>query len=85
MKDVVLLFDEMKINANLVFDKNNGKRPGYFDLGDPEVYFATIEKVDTLATHALIFFLRDVATDLKFSLAYFATDGITSSQLMPLF
>lgn len=35
--------------------------------------------------HALVFFIRGVCTELKFSLAHFATDGVTSDQLIPLF
>ena len=38
-----------------------------------------------LATHALVFFIRCLATNLKFSYAYFATDGITVTQLILLF
>ena len=82
---VVLLFDEMKIMSNLVFDKVTGELIGYLDLGDPDINFAVLDKVDDIATHALVFFLRGVCTELKFSLAYFATNGITSYQLMPLF
>lgn len=82
---VVLLFDEMKINSNLVFDKVTGELIGYVDLGDPEVNYATLDKIDEIATHALVFFIRGVCTELKFSLAHFATDGVTADQLMPLF
>lgn len=82
---VVLLFDEMKVTSNLVFDKVTGELIGYVDLGDPDINFATLEKADDLASHALVFMVRGVCTELKFSLAYFATDGITSYQLMPLF
>ena len=38
-----------------------------------------------LATYALIYYLRGIASNLKFSLAYFATKGVTSSQLMMTF
>lgn len=82
---IVLLFDEMKISSNLVFDKVTGELIGYLDLGDPDINFGTLEKVDKIASNALVFFIRGVCTQLKFSLAYFATDGITSFQLMPLF
>ena len=82
---VVLLFDEMKIMSNLVFDKITGESIGYVDLGDPDVNFATLEELDEVATHALVFLLRGVCTELKFRLAYFSTNGVTSSQLMPLF
>lgn len=82
---VVLLFDEMKIMSNLVFDKVTGELIGYIDLGDPDINFGTLKKVDEIATHALVFLIRGVCTELKFSLAYFATAGVTAAQLMPLF
>ena len=83
---VCLLIDEMKIKSNLVFDKHSGELIGYLDLGDPEKNVATIEEENnTLATHALVFYLRGIATNLKYSFAYFATTGVTSGQLMPLF
>lgn len=46
---VILLFDEMKIMANLVLDKVTGELIGFTDLGDPDVNFACLEK----ASHAL--------------------------------
>ena len=82
---IVVLFDEMKVNSNLVFDKTSGELIGYLDLGDSDLNFGTLDKVDKIASHALLFFIRGVCTELKFSLAYFATSGITSYQLMPLF
>ena len=82
---VVLLFDEMKIMANLVLDKVTGELIGFTDLGDPDVNFGSLKKVDELATHALAFLVRGVCTELKFCLAHFATTGITAAQLMSLF
>ena len=82
---VVLLFDEMKVLSNLVFDKVTGELIGFVDLGDPDVNFAVLEKADEIATHALAFLIRGVCTQLKFSLAYFATSGVTSIQLLPIF
>ena len=82
---VVLLFDEMKVMANLVLDKTTGELIGFTDLGDPDLNFGVLEKVDMIVTHALAFLVRGVCTDLKFGLAHFATAGITAAQLMPLF
>ena len=83
---VVLLFDEMKVKANLVFDKHTGELKGYLDLGCVEDDFSILgRESDCLATHALVFLLRGVATNLKYNLAYFATDGVISLQLMVLF
>jgi len=55
---VVLLFDEMKVQANLVFEKNTGELIGFVDLGDPDVNFGTLEKQDEIATHALVFLVH---------------------------
>ena len=82
---VVVLFDEMKVQSNLVFDKHTGELIGYVDLGDPDINYGTLEMQDEIATHALVFLVRGVCTELKFALAYFATTGVTSAQLMPLF
>jgi len=82
---VVVLFDEMKVQSKLVFDKHTGELIGYVDLGDPDINYGTPEMEDEIATHALVFLVRGVCTELKFALAYFATTGVTSAQLMPLF
>ena len=71
--------------SNLDFNKVTGEQIGYLDLGDPEITFGTLEKVDEITSHALVLFIREICTELKFSLAYFATNGFTSHQLMPLF
>ena len=72
-KHVVLLLDEMKIQENLVWDKHTGELIGYVDLGDEDLNFASLENVETIATHILVFMLRSVVNPLKFSLASFAT------------
>ncbi|XP_044165514.1 uncharacterized protein LOC122949486 [Acropora millepora] len=82
---VVFLFDEMKVLSNLVLDKVSEELIGFVDLGDPDVNFAVLEKADEIATHALIFLIRGACTQSKFSLAYFATSGVTSIQLLPIF
>ena len=82
---VVLLFDEMKIMANLVLDKVTGELIGFTDLVDPDLNFGSLEKVDEVASHALAFLVRGVCTELKFRLAHFAATGVTAAQLMPLF
>ena len=81
-----ILMDEMKIMSNLIFDKHTGELKGYLDLGSVDVDFSTLgREKDELATHALVFYLRGVISDLKYSLAYFATDGAVSVQIMALF
>ena len=83
---VTLMFDEMKIKSNLVFDKHNDELIGFVDLGDPDTNYNCFgEEENNLATHALIFYLRGLMTTLKYCFAYFGTTGITSTQLMPIF
>ena len=77
---VALLFEEMKVQANLVLDKVTGELVGFTTLGDPDVNFATLEKVNDIASHVLVFKIRGLCTELKFSLAHFATTGITAHQ-----
>ena len=81
---VVLSFDEMKIQSKLVFDKHTNELSGFVDLGEEKLNEA-LTSTNELATHALVFFVRGVATDLKYTLAYFLTKDVTSYQLMSLF
>ncbi len=76
-KFVCISFDEMKISEGLVFDKYSVKLIGFTDFGDGEINEACLQKEKTLATHALLFLVRGISSDLKFPLAYFATDGLT--------
>ena len=68
-----------------MYDKVTDELIGFVDLGDPEVNFATLEEVNELATHAMVFFVRGIATDLNFNLAYIATTRISSYQILPIF
>ena len=83
---ITIMFDEMKIRSNLVFDKNNDELIGFVDLGDPEVNFSSFgDGENILATHVLIFYIRGLASNLKYCFAYFSTTGVTSTQIMPIF
>ena len=65
---------------------HSGELIGYVDLGDPELNYSTFQNTEALPTHVLVYYIRGLAaSDLKFSLAYFATKGITSYQIMPTF
>ena len=81
---VVLVMDEMKIQSDLVFDKNSGDLVGFMDLGDPMTNFACLDDKDMIATHALAFLVRGLCTDVKHIIAYFFTGNVTSYQLMPI-
>ena len=52
---VTILFDEMKIQENLVWDKHSGELIGFDDLSDINVNFATLKNIQTLATRFITF------------------------------
>ena len=84
-KCVVLSFEEVKIQSDLVFDKHSGKVIGFVDVGDNDINVATFSDLEAVATHVLGFQIRDLYGHLKFNFGYFATNGILSHQLTPLF
>lgn len=81
---VVVMFDEMKIKCNLVFDKHSEKLIGFVDLGDPQVNHATFDEIQP-ASHVLAFYVRGITTKLQFMLGYFFTRNVVSYQIIPLF
>ena len=84
-KYIVLSFDEMKIQDDLVYDKNTGELIGFIDLGDTDVNRATLANMEKIATHVLVFLVKSVMNPLSYSFATFATSGVTSYQLFPIF
>ena len=82
---MVILFDEMKIQENLVWSKHTGDLIGFVDLGDVNLNYATLQETNAIASHVLVFLLRSVVNLFKFSLANFATRNATASQIFPLF
>ena len=75
----------MKVQGNVVWDKHSEELIGYVNLGEPEINYATLEKGDEIASHALLFMARGISTNLKDTLGYFATAGVTAVQLFPIF
>jgi hypothetical protein len=84
-RHVAVVMDEMKIQSNLVFDKVSGELIGFIDFGDPMTNYATLQEEDTIASHALAFLVRGLATDLKHIIGYYFTGNVTSFQIMPIF
>ena len=73
----------MKFQSKLVFDKHSNELICFVDLGEEELNFSSGSS--DLSTHALLFFVRGAASDLKYTLAYFLTKDVTSYQVMPMF
>ena len=58
---IVLVFAEMKLQEDLVWDKTTGKLMGFVDLGDIDLNYATLQNVQQLATHILVFMVKNIA------------------------
>ena len=82
---MVILFDEMKIQENLVWSKHTGDLIDFADLGNVNLNYATPKETNAIASHVLVFLLRNVVNPFKFSLANFETKNATASQVFPLF
>lgn len=82
---IVICFDEMKVQEDLVWDKNTGELVGFVDLGDMNVNNAVLSQESQLATHILVFLIKSVVNPLSFSFATFSTSGNTAAQLFPIF
>jgi hypothetical protein len=81
-RHVVLVFDEMRIQESLVFDKNSSNIIGYVNLGDINMRLknleATLEKgteEKEVATHMLVLYIRGILTKIEYPLAQFPTTG----------
>ena len=75
----------MKIQDDLVWDKHTGELIGFVDLGDTDLNYATLKKVDSVAFHVLVFMVKSVVNPLSYSFAIFSTHGVTCDQLFPIF
>ena len=63
---MVLLLDEMKVQESLVWDKHTGELIGYVDFGDSDINLATLENVETIATHVLVMMVRSIVNPFNF-------------------
>ncbi|CAC5369285.1 THAP9 [Mytilus coruscus] len=87
---VGILFDEIKIQEDLVFDKHTGELIGYCDLDSIGNEILNLEnlvgncKKSQLAKFMLVIMVRGVTSNLKFPLAGFATSSITADFLYPI-
>ena len=90
-KYLVLLWDEMKIKEDLVFDKNTCQLIGFTDLGDINNHLDNFERQcssnntsSDVATHMLMFMVRGLCSHLEYPYAQFPTRGATADSLFPI-
>ena len=90
---VGILFDEIKVKSDLVYDKHTGELIGYCNLdkvGNQIMDFerssknSSTENDADVAKYMLVLMVRGVVTDLKFPLAGFARLSISADFLYPI-
>ena len=65
---MVILFDVIKIQDNLVCSRHTGDLKDFVNLGDVDLNYATLQETNAIASHVLNSLLRSVVTPFKFSL-----------------
>ena len=93
-KYVVLVFDEMKVREDLVFDKHSCRLIGFVNLGEINETLDKFERQcqnkeqviseESVANHMLVFMIRGLFTSLEFVYAQFPTHGLTGESLFPI-
>ena len=90
-KHIVLIFDEMHIKEDLVYEKTTGELKGFINLGDINKYLIQFEEasstekhVPTLANSMLTFMVRGIFIQLCFPYVHFPCKSITGDLLYPL-
>eukprot|EP00731_Ephydatia_muelleri_P010173 Em0005g759a len=89
-KYVCLVFDEVKIKEDLVFDKHSLELVGFVQIGDINTHLSKFESCSMpqktpvapqLATHMLSFMVSGIMTDLQFPYVSFPCSTISGDQL----
>lgn len=86
-RDVCLMFDEIKIKDQLVYEKGTGKMIGYVELGDINKALASLdtETAPATASHVLCFMGRDIKSKTCTPVAHYATNAMTADQVYHMF
>ena len=88
-KYVCLVFDEVKIKEDLVYNKNTAKIIGFTNLGDINNQLLELERSETgsqcpLVTNMLVFMVRGLFLKLEFLYAQFPYASLSGNQLFPM-
>jgi hypothetical protein len=80
-EDVAILCDEMKVRDGLVYQINTGNLVGYTDIDTNTAMDGILDKEPTIATHALVFMLRGLKSNLTFAAATYATTSASAEDI----
>lgn len=90
-KNICLLFDEMKVQDELVYSQSTGKLIGFVDLGSVNNEIERFgrlcvseTKERKVATSVLAFMARGIYTNFQFTFAYFPTCSLSCEDIFPL-
>lgn len=92
-KYVALVFDEVKIKEDLVYNKHSGELIGFVNIIDINQHLSSLERacsdddeaqIPQLATHMLVFMVRGVCSSLKFPYAQFPVKSSSGEILHPI-
>lgn len=91
MRNVVIVFDEMKVKADLVYSRSTGKIIGFTDMGnvnDELQLFADrcsgiAASQKEFSKYVNVFMVRGIFSNLTYPFGYYGSTGMTGSQLFP--
>lgn len=78
---VTLLHDEISIKSDLVYDRVTGELVGFLDS---DSWNEKTARDGHLATHALVFMVVGITSNIKMSVGYFPTRTATADEIFPL-
>lgn len=90
-KYVAVIFDEVKIKEDLVYNKHSGELIGFIDITDINNHLAAFEEHcrnevsgPCLATHMLVFMVRGLFSSLQFPYAQFPVATTSGDVINPI-
>ena len=92
-KYVALVFDEVKIKEDLIYNKHSGELIGFVNITDINQHLSALERACSeeedahlphLATHTLVFMVRGICSSLKFPYAQFPVKTASGEVLHPI-
>ena len=90
-KIVCLIFDEVKVKEDLVYDKTCFKIVGFVDVGEVSNNLLELERLgkgnvqhQSIATNMLVFMVRGLFSGLNFPYAQFACNSLSADIIFPL-
>ena len=90
-KNICLVFDEMKVKEDLVYNKHSGELIGFVNIGEINEQLLTFEQAcqkeapkPKLATHVLTFLVRGLLSKLEFPYASFPCSSLGGDQIFSL-